>query len=452
MSLIVNSAMPAVSEGSHGYVDDCTSYIWILLSEFFSNPADILSHLCVIFIGSIRSLSVLSAFVTRNLTVPAPAPPTPYTTNTEAAFEVLQRWYNDSTGLYDTTGWWNGANCLTVIGNLAAFDPNVRSQVISVLANSFVAAPNANPSSMRLRRPKPLIGSHDIPVPAGTQIYAASSENRFLNEYYDDEGWYCLAWIQAYDITQNVDYLQTAEEIFADMKNGTTTNCGSGIWWDKAQTYVNSISNELYLSVASHLANRAGNQSYYLEIAQQQLDWFQNSGLINSDNLINDGLDENCHNNNGTIWTYNQGVILGGLVELNKASPKPAYMTLALKIATSAIKALGANGVLRDICEPDCGPDATQFKGIFMRNLQHLQKAAPNQIFLDFITSNAAMIWAADRNDRNELSVGWAGPFANPANASTHSSAMDALVAAAAFASAGNGTPPSFQNQHIDTS
>ncbi|MEK6280335.1 MAG: hypothetical protein AABN95_08270 [Acidobacteriota bacterium] len=31
---------------------------------------------------------------------------------------------------------------------------------------------------------------------------------------------------------------------------------------------------------------------------------------------MNNGLDDSCENDGGTTWTYNQGVILGGLVEL----------------------------------------------------------------------------------------------------------------------------------------
>jgi predicted alpha-1,6-mannanase (GH76 family) len=222
------------------------------------------------------------------------------------------------------------------------------------------------------------------------------------------------------------------------MKNGTEPRCGGGIWWDKANTYVNAIANELYLSVASHLANRVTNQKdFYLNIATTQWNWFQNSGMINAQNNINDGLDfQTCKNNNGTVWSYNQGVILGGLVELNKASPNASYITTAKSIATTAIKKLSdTNGVLHDPCEPNCGADGSQFKGIFMPNLQILQSVSPDSTYLSFIASNANSVWENDKNAANQLSVDWAGPFVNSANASTQSSAMDALVAAVAFQS-----------------
>jgi predicted alpha-1,6-mannanase (GH76 family) len=105
-----------------------------------------------------------------------------------------------------------------------------------------------------------------------------------------------------------------------------TTPCG-GLWWSKDETYVNAIANELFLDIAAHLANRAGSRSsYYLRWAKKEWRWFQKSGMINSNNTINDGLDlDTCENNGGTVWSYNQGVVLGGLTELSRATNDDAY-------------------------------------------------------------------------------------------------------------------------------
>ena len=358
-----------------------------------------------------------------------------YTSNAEAAFQTLQKWYNDTSGIYGTTGWWNSANGLTTLGDLAVVSPLSKPQVTKVLANSLVAAAETN---QQLQATKAITSDFNILsvyrtiAPSELDAKVSADPKGFLNDYYDDEGWWALAWIQAYDITQNKDYLQAAIDIFADMKNGSTTPCG-GIWWDKPQTYVNAIANELYLSVASHLANRS-NKSFYLPIAQEQFSWFQESGMINSQNLINDGLTADCKNNNGTIWSYNQGVILGALVELNLAAPNRVYLTTASSIAVAAISSLSVNGILHDPCGTDCGADGSQFKGIFMRNLRKLQQAAPDPRFLAFVKTNARTIWVNDRNvTSTELGLLWEGPFLGPANASLQSSALDGLVAAAAF-------------------
>jgi predicted alpha-1,6-mannanase (GH76 family) len=107
-----------------------------------------------------------------------------------------------------------------------------------------------------------------------------------------------------------------------------TTTCGGGIWWSKTNggTYKNAIANELFLSVAASLANRVADpaqKAQYLAWAHQEWQWFQATGMINPQHLVNDGLTSTnpkaCTNNGQATWSYNQGVILGGLVELSKA-------------------------------------------------------------------------------------------------------------------------------------
>lgn len=126
--------------------------------------------------------------------------------------------------------------------------------------------------------------------------------------------------------------------------------------------------------------------------------------------------------------------MLGGLIELNKAAPNSSFLESANRIAQAAIKELAdSNMVIHDTCEPNgCEPDATQFKGVFSRNLQMLQGVSPNDIYKKVIINCADSIWKNDRNSENQLGADWAGPISTIVDASTHSSAMDALVAALA--------------------
>lgn len=202
--------------------------------------------------------------------------------------------------------------------------------------------------------------------------------------------------------------------------------------------YVNAIANELFLSVAASLANRKENKSYYLSWAEREWEWFAQSGMLDPSFSIHDGLDmTTCKENNGAVWSYNQGVVLGGLVELAKASDNStskAYIKTAQSIATAAIHTLSDhNGILREPCEPNCGGNASQFKGVFMRNLRQLYQASPNDDFAQFIEDNAISVWTADRGPGNQLGLIWAGPYDNLPNASSQSSALDALVAAVAL-------------------
>lgn len=322
--------------------------------------------------------------------------------------EALQAWYSQSSGLYQTTGWWNSANAITVLVNYARAANS--HQYDSVFANSFTAA------------------------------QTGSGHPGFLNQYYDDEGWWALTWIDAYDFTGNPEYLRMAESIFTDMTSGWDNVCNGGIWWTKARTYKNAIANELFLSVAAHLANRdAANRAQYLTWANKEWAWFAASGMVNSSNLINDGLTINsttgaCTNNSGTTWTYNQGVVLGGLAELSKLDSDPSLAQAGDNIATAAITTLvDTSGVLHDRCEPNCSADGVQFKGIFVRNLLDWYGTSRKPAYATFITNNANAIWTNDQGTNFQFGQVWSGPFSG-SNAGMQSSALDALVSAAALA------------------
>jgi hypothetical protein len=45
------------------------------------------------------------------------------TKRAELAVLGLMQWYDGGSGLWETTGWWNAANIITMIGNLAKADP-----------------------------------------------------------------------------------------------------------------------------------------------------------------------------------------------------------------------------------------------------------------------------------------------------------------------------------------
>jgi predicted alpha-1,6-mannanase (GH76 family) len=181
---------------------------------------------------------------------------------------VLAGTYDKETGLFTGTGWWNSANG------------------ISALANASRA-----------------LGTTEFdPIFSGTFTQAQLKHPGFLNEFYDDEGWWALAWLNVYDLRGGERYLQMSEAIFEDMKTGWSDTCEGGIWWKKDQHYKNAIANELFLAVAVRLAKDTSGdaRSGYKEWAEKEERWFVNSGMINAQGLINDGLDSACHNNQGT--------------------------------------------------------------------------------------------------------------------------------------------------------
>lgn len=326
----------------------------------------------------------------------APRVPAGFLADSAVGIRALQTWYIRDTGLWRTTNWWNAANAVTV-----------------------------------LARYSKLSGSAEF-RPAIANTFKRNSGGRFLNQYYDDEGWWALAWAGAYESSHDARYLAMAETIFADMATGWDDTCGGGIWWKKDRHYKNAIANELFLSVAATLRNLvrdAHRRAIYLAWAQREWQWFAASGMINAQNLVNDGLDSACRNNYGNTWTYNQGVVLGGLSALGKATGDATMLERAKPIAMAAISRLtDKDGILHDSCEPKCGADGVQFKGIFARNLAVLNSAAPEPRFREFLKTNAESIWR-NQDANHQFGVVWSAP-SEPKNAATQVSALDALLAA----------------------
>ncbi len=358
--------------------------------------------------GAVLALSSCGGGSGGSPALPSPPPAMPgYLQAAALGIQQLQTWYDSTTGLWQTTGWWNAANSITVLGEYSKLSGS--TEYLPVISNTFTR----------------------------------NESGGFLTNYYDDEGWWALAWIEAYDVTGNASYLNMAEEIFSDMTTGwDTSTCGGGIWWNKTHTYKNAIANELFLDVAANLAERVSDPSAKtadLNWAQEEWQWFSQSGMINAQNLINDGLSisstnpSSCQNNGQTVWSYNQGVILGGLAALAQLTGNSTLLEEAQTIAQAAIAHLtDSNGILHDACEPNCGADGVQFKGIFVRNLAILNAAQPQSSYASFLATNAQSIWNNDQGPNHQFGVVWSGPFSSPSEgaAAAQTSAVDCFLAA----------------------
>ena len=334
-------------------------------------------------------------------TAPAAGQPEDTARAAEAA-AVLHRWYSRRTGLWRSTGWWNAANALTaVIGYMSVTGDRA---YLGTLENTFRAAGRKHPG--------------------------------FVNEYFDDNGWWGLAWVAAHDLTGRAEYLEAARAVFRHNLTGWDEVCGGGTWWNTGRRYKNAVTNELFLLLAGLLAQRAAGTApgrVHRDWALRAWEWLDGSGLINPAGLVNDGLTAGCANNGGITWTYNQGVILGGLTVLGELTGDDGCRRRAEGVADAALRTLTSRaGILTEPSEPaGTNGDQTQFKGIFVRYLGQLQRANGSSAYRSFLRANADTAWASARNGSGQFGVRWAGPF-DQADASRQSSALELLTAAAA--------------------
>ncbi|MBV8158061.1 MAG: glycoside hydrolase family 76, partial [Dyella sp.] len=260
----------------------------------------------------------------------------------------------------------------------------------------------------------------------------------FTSRAIDDSEWWSLTWVQAYDLTRNPKYLDMAITI-ANYVNGywDTGTCGGGVWWNAERTYKNAVTNGLWIRLTAELHNRIPGDTVWLTRARTAWAWFQGSGMINANGLVNDGLTDACTNNGQNVWSYNQSLAIGAGLELWRATRDPNILASVRHLADAAIgpNALVTNGILSETCDATtqtCDDNAKQFKGIFMRYWTDLVDTTRDTRYAAFLDQQAESIWNNDRDAAGRLGTRWSGATSvdhpNVFDWRTQASALSALI------------------------
>jgi len=199
---------------------------------------------------------------------------------------------------------------------------------------------------------------------------------------FDDQAWWGLAWAKAYELTDDPLHLWRAVRTFVYLRDMSwdETQCSGGAWWSESRHYKNSITNQLFFSLAAQLhplwnhhyassssSDGVGNtllemkrpwagpnassevfdtDDFFLAWAKKSWSWIHSQPLRDPvTGLYWDGLNSTqCPNitiySNGTgsdgndrganaTWSYNQGVLLSGLGKLYEATRDQSLLAVA---------------------------------------------------------------------------------------------------------------------------
>jgi len=249
--------------------------------------------------------------------------------------------------------------------------------------------------------------------------------------YYDDEAWWGLAWMRAYERTryqkiQRPEYLNISIYIHQHMTNGWNNDCLGGIPWTHCGGYKAAIQNELYilLSTKLYLYTR---DNYYYKMAERGLGWFLGSGILDDNYSVNGGLDISCNNDRSAGYTYNQGIILPALAYLNGNGIADKMINNVIGNSSKYLFSY----ILREIdCEftNSCDENSQMFKGIYIQYLKDYYMLNPSLDIKKVIIANAYAI--QDVIVYNSVPLSWVkNPTCNnPITFKTSLSAITALT------------------------
>jgi hypothetical protein len=225
------------------------------------------------------------------------------------------------------------------------------------------------------------------PQPPAYQSAVAPPLGPGGSTYYDDNGWVGLDLIHAYQLTFSPIDLRLAQDEFNFATSGwdtsTTDGCPGGVFWeDTAGSQRNATANGANAELGLELARLTGNTSD-LSWATRMYEWVRTC-LGTPSGLYNDHVNSNGSVNT-TIWSYNQGVMVGAGVLLYRATGNGAYLSEAEQTAAAAVAYLGTGSTL-----VNQGP---AFNAIYFRNLFLLNRIAPDPGYASEAQSFASYMW-----------------------------------------------------------
>ena len=206
--------------------------------------------------------------------------------------------------------------------------------------------------------------------------------------YYDDNAWVGLDMIHAYLATSNTQYLTLAQDEFNYVVTGWDTNatdgCPGGVYWeDVAGSQRNTTSNGANAELGTELdllTNNTTDLSWATRMYQWTITCLGTSSGLYSDHINPNG------SINTTLWSYNQGVMVGAGVLLAKATGTASYLAQAEQTANAAVGYFGTGATLDN--------QGTAFNAIYFRDLFLLNQQVPNPAYASEAQSFATTMWS----------------------------------------------------------
>jgi hypothetical protein len=251
-----------------------------------------------------------------------------------------------------------------------------------------------------------------LPVAYQSAVRADGAADRF----YDDNGTVGLNLIEAYEVSQDVFYLDRAESCLLFTMSGESTDEGGGLFWVE-QYRMNDVNspNAVKATNATAFAATLALEVYkkrprqeYLEFAKRLYNWNKTKMQDPSDKLFWNDIAVSNHTINATKWSYNVGEMITAACLLYEVTQDGSYLSDAKAMAkasydyfTRPVRDLG-----RFFTDHDPWFNAILFRGYL--DLSKIDKTLTSEYINTFI-KNADYAWDHARTKEGFFYEDWAG-------------------------------------------
>ncbi|MGC2374372.1 MAG: glycoside hydrolase family 76 protein [Solirubrobacteraceae bacterium] len=209
--------------------------------------------------------------------------------------------------------------------------------------------------------------------------------------YYDDNEWVGIELARLYKLRHEVPLLERAEQIMAFVMAGWQANpklaCPGGVPFSDSpsNTDRNTVTDGPAAELGAELYRLSGNGTY-LQFAQMAYEWVRRC-LMQTDGLYADHI--RLHGAiDPTLWSYNQGSMIGAGVLLYQATGNSAFLFQARQTAKAALSYFTLGRLLGE---------NPFFPAVYFRNLMYLDAVTHDPPGSRLAQSYVNSVWVHQR-------------------------------------------------------
>jgi hypothetical protein len=207
--------------------------------------------------------------------------------------------------------------------------------------------------------------------PIGGFAYYPGTHRADALTYFDDNGWWGIAFVDAFRATGDRAYLDQAARAFNFIVRSGWNTGGGGTWWDNRQGHLTAEPLAAAAYIGAVLYQQTG-RTTYLHLVQKLLDWANSNTVDPATGLYTRNATD------GALLDYVQGMLIGANLVLCDSTHDRAYCTKAGKLGEAALDTFGT----------DLDWSATA-DGIYLRFLLELYKKDGHHVYYMAAYTNA---------------------------------------------------------------